>query len=68
MSIITFVSTRVCARTVRTNDDVDEGEGRLRLPDPTDNPDSWMQDTIEENLDESYGILRDDDAGSSEEE
>lgn len=53
---------------VRTNDDVDEGEGRLRLPDPTDNPDSWMQDTIEENLDESYGILRDDDAGSSEEE
>ena len=46
---------------VRQNDDVDEEAGRLRLPDPTDNSDKWIQETIEAAIDESYGILEKDD-------
>ena len=45
---------------VRPNDDVDEGAGRLQLPDPTDNSDKWIQETIEAAIDESYGILEED--------
>ena len=45
---------------VRRSDDAMEGNGRLRLPDPIDCPDEWIQDAVEENLDESYGILRND--------
>lgn len=47
---------------VRRNDDVDDDVGRLRLPDPTDNPDKWIQETIEAAIDESYGISVEDDA------
>lgn len=47
---------------IRQNDDVDEDAGRLRLPDPADNPDKWIQETIEAAIDESYGILEEDDA------
>ena len=45
---------------VRRSDDAMGGDGGLRLPDPTDCPDAWIQDAVEENLEESYGILRND--------
>ena len=44
---------------VRRNDDVEGDECRLRLPDPADNPDKWIQETIEAAIDESYGMRED---------